>query len=157
VPRFDTVRHVPFTADEMFALVADVEKYPLFVPLCESLVVHTRERREDGTGHITATMGIGYKAIREKFTTSVALDPDARSIVVQHKNGPFRKLENTWGFVPKTQRGCEVRFALDYEFSSALLAVVMGAVFDTAFRKFADAFEARAAVVYGPRPPVGAV
>jgi len=86
VPRFDNVRSVPFSADEMFALVADVERYPEFVPLCESLVVHTREQREDGTGFVTATMGIGYKAIREKFTTNVTLDPLGRSIVVRHKS-----------------------------------------------------------------------
>lgn len=158
MPRFDTIRTVPFSAEEMFALVADVEKYPIFVPLCESLVVHSREQRDDGTGLIMATMGIGYKAIREKFTTSVTLDQSARVIFVQHKNGPFRKLENLWSFTPRLEQAgdqsSDVRFELDYEFSSPLLAVLMGAVFDTAFRKFAEAFEQRAAVVYGARRPV---
>jgi coenzyme Q-binding protein COQ10 len=154
VPRFDNVRTIPFTADEMFALVADVEKYPLFVPLCESLVVHSREQRDDGTGLITATMGIGYKAIRETFTTSVTLDPAARKIVVRHKSGPFRHLENVWHFAPVGDAASEIRFAIDYEFSSPLLAVIMGAVFDTAFRKFAQAFEDRASIVYGRRAPV---
>jgi coenzyme Q-binding protein COQ10 len=154
VPRFDNVRSVPFSADEMFALVADVETYPQFVPLCESLVVHTREQREDGTGLVTATMGIGYKAIREKFTTSVTLDPVGRSIVVRHKNGPFRRLENVWRFTPRGETSCDVNFAIDYEFSSPLLAVVMGAVFDAAFRKFAEAFETRAGEVYGRRAPL---
>ncbi len=154
MPRFDNVRTVPFSADEMFALVADVEHYPRFVPLCESLVVHSREQLSDGTGLITATMGIGYKAIREKFTTSVTLDPAGRTIVVRHKNGPFRRLENVWRFVPLAERESEVHFAIDYEFSSPLLAVVMGAVFDTAFRKFAAAFEARAGEVYGHRAPI---
>ena len=151
MPRFDNVRTVPFSADEMFALVADVEKYPLFLPLCESIVVHTREQHPDGTGLITATMGIGYKAIRETFTTAVTLDPAARTIIVRHKNGPFRKLENVWGFTPLSVRECDIAFALDYEFSSPMLAVLMGAVFDTAFRKFAAAFEARAGEVYGAR------
>lgn len=154
MPRFDNVRTVPFTADEMFALVADVEKYPLFVPLCESLVVHSREQQGDGTGLITATMGIGYKAIRETFTTTVTLDAAARKIVVRHKSGPFRHLENVWHFAPVGDTASEVRFAIDYEFSSPLLAVIMGAVFDTAFRKFAQAFEDRAGVVYGRRAPV---
>ncbi|MBY0227037.1 MAG: type II toxin-antitoxin system RatA family toxin [Hyphomicrobium sp.] len=154
MPRFNNVRTVPFSSDEMFALVADVEKYPLFVPLCESLVVHTREQLPDGTGLITATMGIGYKAIREKFTTAVTLDRPGRAIVVRHKNGPFRKLENVWGFTPRTESTCDVAFALDYEFSSPVLAVLMGAVFDTAFRKFAAAFETRAGEVYGRRAPV---
>jgi coenzyme Q-binding protein COQ10 len=152
VPRFNSVRPVPFSADEMFALVADVEKYPLFVPLCESLTVHGRESAPDGTGSITATMGIGYKAIREQFTTLVALDPAARAIVVRHKNGPFRRLENVWGFTPQGEQSCDVHFAIDYEFSSPLLAVIMGAVFDKAFRRFAEAFEERATVVYGCRP-----
>ena len=161
MPRFDTIRTVPFSADEMFALVADVEKYPLFVPLCESLVVHSREQRSDGTGLITATMGIGYKAIHETFTTSVTLDRAARLILVQHKNGPFRKLENVWNFTPRTEpaagQACNVRFSLEYEFSSPILAVLMGAVFDTAFRKFAQAFEDRAGEIYGRRAPVTSV
>jgi len=154
VPRFNDVRNVPFSSDEMFALVADVEKYPLFVPLCESLVVHSREQLADGSGLITATMGIGYKAIRETFTTAVTLDRAARAIVVRHKNGPFRKLENVWGFTPRGDTACDVAFAIDYEFSSPMLAVLMGAVFDTAFRKFAAAFETRAEEVYGRRSPV---
>lgn len=154
MPRYDNVRTVPYSAEEMFALVADVDKYPLFVPLCESLVVHSREQADDGTGLITATMGIGYKAIRETFTTSVTLDPAARKIVVRHKNGPFRRLENIWHFTPIGGAASEVRFAIDYEFSSPLLAVIMGAVFDTAFRKFAQAFEDRAGTVYGSRAPI---
>ena len=154
MPRFTNVRSVPFSADEMFALVADVEKYPEFVPLCESLVVHTRKQHDDGTALITATMGIGYKAIREQFTTNVTLDPADPSIVVRHKNGPFRRLENVWRFTPLSQNACDVSFAIDYEFSSPLLAALMGTVFDTAFRKFAGAFEARAGEVYGRRLPV---
>jgi coenzyme Q-binding protein COQ10 len=154
VPSFKSVRLVPFTADEMFALVADVETYPQFLPLCESLVVHGRDRRDDGTTLITATMGIGYKAIREKFTTNVTLDPAARAIVVRHKNGPFRRLENSWQFVPRGEASSDVDFAIDYEFSSPVLGLLMGAVFDSAFRKFAEAFETRAGVVYGKRAAV---
>ena len=105
-------------------------------------------------GLISATMGIGYKAIRETFTTAVTLDPAARAIVVRHKNGPFRKLENVWGFTPQGETACDVAFSIDYEFSSPMLAVLMGAVFDTAFRKFAAAFETRAGEVYGRRAPV---
>lgn len=151
MPRFNTVRTVPFSAEDMFALVADVEKYPEFVPLCESLVVHSRDQAADGTTLITATMGIGYKAIRETFTTAVALDPAARTIAVRHKNGPFRKLENIWSFTPRDDQSCDVQFSIDYEFSSPMLAVIMGAVFDKAFRRFAEAFEERATVVYDRR------
>jgi coenzyme Q-binding protein COQ10 len=151
VPSFKSVRLVPFSADEMFALVADVEAYPQFLPLCESLLVHARDQRDDGTTLVTATMGIGYKAIRETFTTNVTIDTGARAIVVRHKNGPFRRLENIWRFVPRGDNASDVDFAIDYEFSSPVLGLLMGAVFDSAFRKFAEAFETRAGVVYGQR------
>lgn len=153
MPSFKTVRHVPFSADEMFALVADVEKYPQFLPLCESLVVKSREGDPPGS-LIVATMGIGYKAIRETFTTRVQLDAGARTIVVAHLDGPFRRLENRWSFAPRPDGSSDVTFDIDYEFRSPLLAVLMGSVFDTAFRRFAEAFETRAGVIYGRRRPV---
>jgi len=148
VPSFKSVRPVAFSADEMFDLVADVEKYPEFVPLCESLTVQTREVAPDGTGLIVATMGIGYKGIRERFTTHVTLDRANGSIIVRHRDGPFRRLENVWTFAPRAEQGSDVVFAIDYEFRSPALGLLMGAVFDSAFRRFAEAFEARAAVVY---------
>lgn len=151
MPSFKTVRPVSYSAEEMFALVADVERYPEFVPLCESLVLRSREMESDGTGLLVATMGIGYKAIRERFTTRVTLDPANRSIIVRHMDGPFRRLENVWGFTPRNHAASDVAFAIDYEFRSPALGLLMGAVFDSAFRKFAEAFEARAAVVYGDR------
>jgi len=151
VPSFKTVRPVRFTADEMFALVADVEKYPQFVPLCESLVVRSREPGENGTHLIVATMGIGYKAIRESFTTRVDLDPAARSIVVRHMDGPFRRLENVWNFMPRGEAASDVAFAIDYEFRSPVLGLLMGSVFETAFRRLSEAFEERAGLVYGVR------
>lgn len=154
MPSFKTVRPVPFTADEMFALVADVEKYPQFVPLCDSLVVRSNEPVEGGSRLVIATMGIGYKAIRESFTTRVSLDPAARAIIVRHMDGPFRRLENVWGFVPRGEAASDVAFAIDYEFRSPVLGLLMGSVFETAFRRFAEAFEQRAGVVYGHRPPV---
>lgn len=135
-----------FTPEQMFALVADVERYPEFVPLCESLAVKSRESRGTETVLI-ATMGIGYKAIRERFTTRVTLQPDAHTILVEYLDGPFRRLENRWRFI-EVGGGCEVDFFIDYEFRSIALGLLMGAMFDTAFRKFADAFEARAKTVY---------
>lgn len=154
MPSFKTVRRVAFTAEEMFALVADVERYPEFLPLCESLVVRSRTVEPDGNTVILATMGIGYKAIRESFTTRVHLDPALRRIQVAHVDGPFRRLENTWAFHPQADAS-DVDFAIDYEFRSPVLGVLMGAVFESAFRRFAEAFETRAGVVYGqrPRPP----
>ncbi len=146
---------MPFSADEMLALVADIERYPEFLPLCESLVV--RERRETEAGeHLVATMGIGYKSIRERFTTRVEVEQRERRISVENIDGPFRVLRNTWHFVPVESppavRACDVDFDIVYEFRSPLLAVLMGSVFDTAVRRFADAFEERAHVVYGNGP-----
>lgn len=139
---------MPFTADQMLLLVADVETYPLFLPLCESLVVHERQQVDDGED-LVATMGIGYKSIREQFTTRVAIRPTDRIIRVSNVDGPFRRLENVWRFSPAGERACDVCFDITYEFRSPLLAVILGAVFETAVRRFASAFEERAHIVYG--------
>ena len=132
----------------MFALVADVESYPEFVPLCESLVV--RQRTQDADGEIiVATMTIAYKVIRESFTSRVRLRREANEIIVNYVDGPFRHLENRWNFVPLDAESCEVRFYLAYEFRSRVLQLLMGAVFDRAFRMFAEAFEKRADAIFG--------
>jgi coenzyme Q-binding protein COQ10 len=132
----------------MFALVADVERYPEFVPLCESLRVVSR-RRDGEREVVTAAMTVAYRPLRETFTSRVVLDPQAHRIQVNYIDGPFRYLENIWTFRPLGESACEVGFSLAYEFKSRMLQAVMGAVFDRAFRKFADAFEARADAVYG--------
>lgn len=140
-------RCVAFTPRQMFDLVADVEKYPEFLPLCEGLTVHSRE--DCGSKlHLVATMEVGYKAIREAFTTNVEVIPDDLAIDVTYQDGPFRYLVNRWRFYPANS-GCEVHFFIDYAFRSAMLGMVVGAVFDRAFRKFSDAFEERARQVYG--------
>jgi coenzyme Q-binding protein COQ10 len=147
MPKFEAKRRVAHTPDEMFALVADVEKYPEFLPLCERLVVRTRRERE-GRTILVADMSVGYKAIRETFTTQVLLNPAERIIDVKYIDGPFKYLSNIWGFEPASD-GCFVRFFIDYEFKSRLLAAVMGTMFDRAFRMFAEAFEKRADATYG--------
>ena len=93
-------------------------------------------------------MECGYKAIRERFTSRVTLDAEQRHILVEYIDGPFRKLENNWRFV-ESQKGCEVRFQIAYEFKSRMLQMLVGGLFDKAFRKFAEAFEQRAVRVYG--------
>ena len=147
MPTFETTRRVAFTAEQMFAVVADVERYPEFVPLCEMLVV---KQREAGSTHstLTATMSVGYHAIRETFTSRVTLRPERKEIDVVKIDGPFARLSNRWRFrdVPG---GCEVFFHIDYAFASRVLAILMGAVFDKAVRKYTEAFEARARALYG--------
>lgn len=152
MPSFTTKRRVPFDAGQMYAIVADVERYPEFLPMCEALTVRSRSELEGGKSELVATMAIGYKAIREKFTTRVLLDPGKGEILVAYIEGPFRHLENRWRFFDMSP-GSEIDFFIDYEFRSPLLAILMGAVFDKAFRRFAESFEERARFVYG-RPPV---
>ena len=147
MPKFEATRRVAHTPEQMFNLVADVERYPEFLPLCERLVVRSRKER-DGRTVLVADMSIGYKAIRETFTTQVLLKPDERIIDVKYIDGPFKHLSNIWGFEPASD-GCFVRFFIDYEFKSRILAAVMGTMFDRAFRMFAEAFEKRADAVYG--------
>jgi coenzyme Q-binding protein COQ10 len=151
MPKFEATRRVSHTPDEMFALVADVEKYPEFLPLCEALVVRSRKER-DGRTMLVADMTIGYKAIRETFTTQVLLKPDEKAIDVKYIDGPFKYLTNIWQFEP-AEGCCNVRFFIDYEFKSRILGAVMGTMFDRAFRMFSVAFDKRADAIYGTAQP----
>ncbi|HEV3247248.1 MAG TPA: type II toxin-antitoxin system RatA family toxin [Beijerinckiaceae bacterium] len=150
MPSFRTTRRVTHTPEEMFDLVADVEKYPLFLPLCEGLKVRSRVASEGGRETLIADMSVGYKAIHETFTSKVTLNREKLKIMVAYLDGPFRALDNLWSFKPDGE-GCLVEFFISYEFKSRMLSMVMGAMFDRAFRKFASAFEKRAEVVYGRR------
>ena len=159
MPSFATQRRVRFTPRQMFDVVADVEQYPKFLPMCDSLVVRSRQNTPDGHSILTATMGVGYKAIRETFTTRVTLAPQEPRILVEYLDGPFKRLENRWRFLPAEGQGSGdqalhapgsiIDFYIDYEFRSHMLGILMGALFDKAFRKIAEAFEERAGLVYG--------
>ena len=151
MPKFETMRRVRHSAAEMYALVADIETYPEFVPMCERLSVRGREALPDGREVLVASMTVGYGSINETFTSRATLDPAALTILVEYLHGPFRHLQNRWRFVDVAGRPgeAEVHFYIDYEFKSRLLGMMMGAVFDKAFRKLASAFEDRADKVYG--------
>jgi coenzyme Q-binding protein COQ10 len=146
VPKFETSRRVPFTARQMFDVVADVERYPEFLPLCEGLVVHSREG-QGGDTVLAATMTVGYGAIRESFKSRVVLRPERNQILVTYLDGPFSHLDNRWTF-RDGNGGSFVDFFIDYAFSSRMLALLMGGVFDAAVRKYTSAFEARARALY---------
>jgi coenzyme Q-binding protein COQ10 len=148
MPSFQTSRQVAHSAEHMFALVADVEHYPEFVPLCQSLRVLHRDN-SGGTETIVARMTVAYKLFSESYTSRVRLDRASGQILVDYLDGPFRRLQNRWSFRPLVANSCEISFFLDYEFRSKTMQMLMGAVFDRAFRKFADAFEARADTIYG--------
>ena len=148
MPSFTTERHAAHAAEEMFALVADVERYPEFVPLCERLIV--RARQQNGSREtLVADMTVGYKAFRETFTTRVVLDRPGLTIEAQYLDGPFHHLDSQWTFTPEGANASFVRFAIDYEFRSRMLAMVIGTAFDAMFRRLAAAFEARADALYG--------
>ena len=148
MPQFQTRRPTDHTADEMIALVADVEKYPQFLPLCEALTVRSRKER-DGRTLLVADMSVGYKAIRETFTTQVFLKPDEKVIEVKYIDGPFKYLNNVWRFEDRDAGRSDVDFFIDYEFRSKILGALMGSMFDRAFRMFTEAFEKRADQIYG--------
>jgi coenzyme Q-binding protein COQ10 len=148
MPQFETMRLIRHAPGRMFALVADIEKYPEFLPLCTGLTVRSRKEK-DGRTLLVADMSVGYKAIRESFTTQVYLKPDEQLIDVKYIDGPFKYLQNHWRFDPAPDGGTEVHFFIDYEFKSRILGALMGSMFDRAFRMFADAFEKRADVIYG--------
>jgi coenzyme Q-binding protein COQ10 len=166
MPQFSTRRRVGHSANEMFDLVADIERYPEFVPLCRAMRL-LRRTRDNGREVVIAEMTVAYKVIRETFTSRVALDREHLAIDVSYLDGPFSRMENKWRFHPLdgneaasgapggggpgegAAAACEVEFFISYEFRSRTLALLMGAMFDAAFRRFASAFERRADVVFG--------
>lgn len=131
----------------MYDLVADVERYPEFLPLCESLTVQSRRERE-GREILVARMGVGYKAIKQSFTTQVMLNPNDLIIDVKYIDGPFHHLDNRWKFLEVGPNECDVDFHIDYSFKSRTLGLLMGSMFDTAFKRFTTAFKERADTVY---------
>jgi len=149
MPQFSNTRRVRHQASDMFDLVADVDRYPEFVPMCQSLRVKSRKPGEGGVEVLIADMTVAYKLFRETFTSRVTLDRPKLQILVEYLDGPFKHLENRWTFKPVSETASDVEFFISYEFRSRTLSLLMGAMFDAAFRRFADAFERRANQVYG--------
>jgi coenzyme Q-binding protein COQ10 len=149
MPQFRNVRRVKHSASDMFDLVAAVERYPQFVPLCRSLRVRKRTPGGEGVETVVADMTVAYKLIHETFVSRVTLDRPNLKIQVEYLDGPFSRLDNRWTFKPLEEHACEVEFFISYEFKSRVLGLLMGAMFEAAFRRFAEAFERRADAVYG--------
>lgn len=149
MPTHAEKRPLPYSPEQLYDLVADVERYPQFLPWCLS----TRIRRRDGNV-IWADMAVGFKVIREKFTSKVTLTPKTR-IDVAYSEGPFKYLNNHWVFDEAKDGTTIIDFYVDFEFRSPLLQKVMGAVFSEAVRVMVSSFEKRARQLYGlqrPRP-----
>jgi coenzyme Q-binding protein COQ10 len=137
-------RVVPYSADQMFALVADVARYPEYLPWV------TAARITSSSGDtFNADVLVGYKSFREKFSSRVVLDRKARAILAEGLAGPFKHLTNRWRFEPNAGGGCTIHFDIDFEFSLRMLERLFGSLFDRAVTKMTDAFEERAAQLYG--------
>ncbi len=132
----------------MFALVADVDAYPQFVPMCTAMEVKSRAE-EKGKETVVARMTVAYGFVRESYSSRIVLEQEALTIQVDALDGPFRRLDNHWRFEPTGEKSCRVHFDIAYEFRSRTLGMLLGGVFDRAFRHFANAFEKRADVLYG--------
>lgn len=141
MPRHRESRILPYTAGMMYAVVADVEKYPQFLPWVTGLKIL---RRISDTV-FDAEMQVGFAAIRERYISRVTLTPESHSIdVVKTEGGPFRLLENHWRFTPTSETHCRVEFAIAFEFRNPLLNMVAGKAFEVVMLQMASAFEARA-------------
>jgi coenzyme Q-binding protein COQ10 len=150
MPTHAEKRLVPYTADQIFDLVADVERYPEFLPWC--LGARVRERNANT---ITADLLIGFRMVRERFTSRVQLDRPRR-IDVSYTHGPFRYLNNHWEFIPQPQGSCVIDFYVDFEFRSRMLQKLIGLLFNEAVKRMVGAFEARARHLYGTPGAAGA-
>ena len=151
MPQFSTKRRVQHSAADMFELVADVQSYPEFVPMCSAMHVRNKTDKGEGVTVMVATMTVAYKMIHQSFTSRATLDRPNLKILVEYLDGPFRHMQNRWAFHPASEHTCEVEFFIEYEFKSRTLGMMMGALFDTVFRRMAGAFEKRADQVYRGR------
>ncbi len=145
MPTHAEERHLPFSQQQLFDLVADIERYPEFLPWCAACRVTKHEGRL-----IEADLLIGFKMVRERFTSRVTLSAPDR-IDVEYLDGPFRYLNNHWVFKP-TEDGCVIDFYIDFEFRSRLLQRLMGPLFNEAVRRMVSAFDSRARALYGVGP-----
>jgi coenzyme Q-binding protein COQ10 len=145
MPRHAETRHLPYTPAQMFDMVADVRRYPEFLPWVTAMRV-----RRDTAEETLADMIVGFKGLRESFTSRIRKQrPDA--LQVDYVEGPLKYLRNEWKFRPEGE-GCAVDFAVDFQFKSRVFEMLAGKVFDTALRRMIGAFEARAADLYGSEP-----
>ena len=153
MPRHHEERHLPYRPEQIFYLVADVARYPEFLPWTAAARIRSRAPCEGGEV-LEADLVISFKVFREKFGSRVTLLPDFETagrgnILTEYLDGPFKRLKSVWSISTAPQGGCNVVFDVDFEFRNAILAGVIGLVFDTAMRQVVRAFETRAKVLYG--------
>ncbi|MFN3645884.1 MAG: type II toxin-antitoxin system RatA family toxin [Gemmobacter sp.] len=149
MPRHHETRPLPYAARQMYDLVADVARYPEFLPWNAAARIRSRKPLGDGREVMEADLVISFKVFRERFGSRVVLDPGALRIETEYLDGPFRHMRSTWEFRDRPEGGCEVEFLVDFEFRNAILQKVIGVVFHEAMLRIVRAFEARAAQLYG--------
>ena len=149
MPTHAEKRTMPYSADQMYALIADVPSYPEFLPWCSAARIRARTPQPDGSEVLDADLVISFKVFREKFGSRVTLFPQERRIDVAYLDGPFRYLNNHWKFDPREDGGCDVDFFVDFEFKNFVLQKAIGLVFNEAMARIVAAFENRARTLYG--------
>lgn len=149
MPTHSETRFLPYSAQQMYDLVADVGAYPKFLPWCAAARIRQTTAQGDGSVLMEADLVISFKVFRERFGSRVLLWPNDRRIDTEYLDGPFRYMKSNWVFVD-TQGGCDVSFFVDFEFKNAVLQGIIGLVFNEAMQRIVRAFEERAKVLYGP-------
>ncbi|KJZ25188.1 type II toxin-antitoxin system RatA family toxin [Tritonibacter mobilis] len=148
MPTHSETRPMPYSAQQMYDLVADVGSYPKFLPWCAAARI--RSRTPQGASEVMeADLVISFKVFRERFGSRVVLHPDEHKIDTEYLDGPFRYMKSNWAFADRADGGCDVSFFVDFEFKNAVLQGIIGMVFNEAMQRIVRAFERRAAELYG--------
>lgn len=141
-------RRLPYSAQQMYDLVADVGSYPQFLPWCAAARIRSVTPRADGAEVMEADLVISFKVFRERFGSRVTLWPQTKKIDTEYLDGPFRYMKSNWAFADAPDGGCNVTFFVDFEFRNAVLQGIIGVVFNEAMQRIVRAFERRAAQLY---------
>jgi coenzyme Q-binding protein COQ10 len=147
MPAHSETRHLPYSAEQMFALVGDVANYPKFLPWTAAARIRSRDEMGDHTVML-ADLVVSFKVFREKFGSRVVLWPELRKIETEYIDGPFKYLESVWTFT-ESEGGCDVHFQVDFEFKNRILQGAAGMFFNQAMQTIVRAFEKRAEALYG--------
>ena len=147
MPVHSETRKLPYSADQMYDLVADISAYPQFLPWCSAARIRSRSIQGE-CETVEADLVISFKVFRESFASRVELWNMAKKIDTQYLEGPFKHMKSSWEFVD-TLSGCDVRFFVDFEFKNAILRSIIGVVFNEAMQRIVRAFESRAEMLYG--------
>lgn len=148
MPTHSETRILPYSAQQMYDLVADVARYPEFLPWCAAARIRRTSPLNDTAVQVDADLVISFKVFRERFGSRVTLWPDTRKIDTEYLDGPFKYMKSNWAFAD-TETGCEVIFYVDFEFKNKVLQGIIGVVFNEAMHRIVRAFELRAEQLYG--------